>query len=1442
MWNVTNVLSKFFLFTILILFVPNYATAQNCNAGVNITPNKTSYCAGEAITIRVNNPSNNYAYRMIINGVIYNDTVATITLPGATTTKAYDVNVQYKGFIGGFVPCIAIAGLRPTITVNPSPDPTITDISSDIGTLPFTKCGGNAPYVLSIQNNSTTASIYSQTYSINWGDGQSTGSLSSFTTLSHNYSQPGSYSVSLTVSTTGLASCNSVTKVYNAYFGVLPNVSGIGSASSTIQCIPFNAEFLIDTSISNRNPVGTFYDIFISGKRDTTFPHPAPRSIFHNFDKTSCGEGSCTAPDAYEIKIVARNSCGEKQSTTCYQINEKPDPKIQLPDTVCINDPTPHVNQTIEKQVPSTGGACKQVETVWKITPSSGWTLNSGNMNTSPTINVTYTQLGTFKVDMTVKSNSCGDSTISKNIVVVPKPNASFVIDHNKICGGNIITTTNTSVNDAIVKYQWSITPSTGWTLTSGTLNSTNIAIKFNDKGNYSIKLRAYVSLCEEEATENVLVIGVPNIDTNAIPVVCTLPHNFINNNYFIFDNGNDNASTYIWNFDNGTPNSSILQNPGTVLYNTVGTFGIFAQITNQCGLDSITLPITLFNFPKPNAGPDFDICIDADPIQLTGFSPIGGVWSGIGITDPVNAIFSPSAVGNAGQNELVYTINPTSVCPTKDTLVANIIEIVGLTAGPNQEICKGTGTLKLIGNPNFLGGNWFGTGVASSVLGIFDPTGLTPGTYQVGYAFQDASGSCRDTAYKDVLVKDSVHFIPPPDLCVNQIFNFGSLSDNIMSPTSWNFGDGSPPSFLVGPNIPTHTYTSVGLKNVRLIATTIDGCIDTLDFQINVKQNPNLSFNVSPDSACDGNIMISFPSTHEPASQYTWYYNNQNQANTDSTRFLINLPIPALADSIYQINLTAKYFCGDISVSKNVKIKSKPKAGFNITPIGCAPFNPILVNDAFGSPTTYYWHFGITGQTSILSTPTPPTYQNPHRNDTTYSVLQIVSNVCGTDSVRKKITVRANNTYANIASHITQGCEPLEVEFQSVSSDGSIQWTFGDGTFGFSAFEPKTYTQSGVFPVKLLVIGTCGRDSATSSVTVYPKPTVDFTASNQCLGTPTQFTSVTTNTVSRTWSFGDNPLTFSSLQNPTKTYSDVGNYVVKLIASSNKGCKDSIEKNITINSQPIANFVIDNPKECIGKPINFINTTVSTGSPSYTWIFGDGNTSTVYNPAPYLYTYPATYTVSLTAQEGDCKSTKTLPNAVRILPQPIADFSFTIDENQKFKAPVLFNNLSALASSYIWVFRAGDSSTQKDPSFLYGGVGPYKTTLYVENSNGCKDTITKILAIDFDGAVYTPNVFAPDLGDGTTESKVFKPKGVDLQEYHVQVFSTYGQLLWESTKLQDGSPVEAWDGTYKGQLMPQDVYVWKIRAIFKSGRAWEGMLDETTGRKTTMGSVLLLR
>jgi hypothetical protein len=57
---------------------------------------------------------------------------------------------------------------------------------------------------------------------------------------------------------------------------------------------------------------------------------------------------------------------------------------------------------------------------------------------------------------------------------------------------------------------------------------------------------------------------------------------------------------------------------------------------------------------------------------------------------------------------------------------------------------------------------------------------------------------------------------------------------------------------------------------------------------------------------------------------------------------------------------------------------------------------------------------------------------------------------------------------------------------------------------------------------------------------------------------------------------------------------------------------------------------------------------------------------------------------------------------------------------------------------------------------------------------------------------------------------------------------------------LEGGSPSEGWDGIYKGTLLQQDVYIWKVYAEFEDGEVWIGQKREGVYR--TSGTVTLLR
>lgn len=100
--------------------------------------------------------------------------------------------------------------------------------------------------------------------------------------------------------------------------------------------------------------------------------------------------------------------------------------------------------------------------------------------------------------------------------------------------------------------------------------------------------------------------------------------------------------------------------------------------------------------------------------------------------------------------------------------------------------------------------------------------------------------------------------------------------------------------------------------------------------------------------------------------------------------------------------------------------------------------------------------------------------------------------------------------------------------------------------------------------------------------------------------------------------------------------------------------------------------------------------------------------------------------------------------------------------------------------------------------------VMPNQTTSYtatVTDTNGCQ--ATDQVTVIYEGQIYVPNTFTPDRDNF---NEVFKPIGYNIREYELLIFNRWGELIFESQNLEVG-----WDGTFRGKLMQDGTYVWKI-------------------------------
>ena len=269
-----------------------------------------------------------------------------------------------------------------------------------------------------------------------------------------------------------------------------------------------------------------------------------------------------------------------------------------------------------------------------------------------------------------------------------------------------------------------------------------------------------------------------------------------------------------------------------------------------------------------------------------------------------------------------------------------------------------------------------------------------------------------------------------------------------------------------------------------------------------------------------------------------------------------------------------------------------------------------------------------------------------------------------------------------------------------------------------------------------------CSDTSNAKYLTVYPKPIVNFTAPTYvCLKIANatinllNTSGINSGTMSYNWKYSDN--TTSNLLNPSKTVTDTGNLIVKLIATSNNGCKDSVSKTVSIRKAPVALFYTYDTAQCItNNYFEFWNQSVDNGlSNQYTWNFGLGNNVISNNLIRYFsYNYAGNYTVKLIALSSNfCTDTAT---QFVIVADKATAINFTINKTAQCLSNnnFIFTNQSTPNNSslkYKWDFGNGDTSTLQSPTYHYNILGGTSVKLVVTANNECLDSITKFISVN---------------------------------------------------------------------------------------------------------------
>lgn len=970
----------------------------------------------------------------------------------------------------------------------------------------------------------------------------------------------------------------------------------------------------------------------------------------------------------------------------------------------------------------TTGGAAQ-----WK------WDLGNGTIAFIQNPSVTYFNPGTYTIKLVVKnaSGSLTDSiTKLQYITVYALPTVNFTGTPVAGCFPLHIGFTDNS------------TPGSGtltsrlWDFGDGILSTLQNPIHtYSNIGNYNVTLVVTNSNgCTKTLTKpNYITVttGVTPAFTHSNPSGCTVPENVT------FQNQSTGPGTlsFQWSFGDGA--FSTLPSP-THTYTAIGNYTVQLIVTSSLGCTDTITQVNAVSIGTVNADYTFpDPWCTGEPNTLTNTSiptPVSVFWTlGDGTT---STAFNPVKTYATPGNYTVVLISNFGGCQdtVSKTITVSSKPTQSFTASPLTS-CSAPLTVNFTNTTTgSLTSEWsFGDGTTST---LFSPTHTytTPGFYTVTLISANFQG-CRDTLMKTDYIKIvppviSINFLPKQG-CSPFSWTFNSSvtgADPVVS-YLWNFGDGTTSTAP----IPTHVFAT-GLYDIQLIITTAGGCSDTAiaigGIRASTKPVPNFSAN--PRDVCAETPINFTDLSTGTVTSWLWYFGdggtsteqNPSHTYTDTGFFSVTLFVSNFGcqDSIRFINY----------------IHIKPPIANFIVPLNCINHYTKTFTDQSIGADQWAWNFG-DGNTSTLQNPV-----HTYSAVGTYLVTLTVFNISTGCSYTTTKNIIVADEHAVFTASITELCKNSATVFTATSIQGApsaivnFSWDFGDGSIGSGITVSHTYSTVGSYNVRLIItdINSC-KDTLVkiNYIKVYG-PVTDFSPSvpGTCLATSVTFmdqtvTDGTHSVVQWHWYFGDGTDQIYTAPPFQHTYTTGGIYTVSLFVTDSFGCTDSISKpNILIISTPIANFVSADTVSCPGKPIVFTNASSGPGL-SYSWNFGDGNTSIQANPT-HIYAADGLYTVQLTITDTyGCVDNISKPQYIKIA-SPLA--IFTVSDTLSTCPPLeaVFTNTSLNAASVLWNFGDGNTSLILNPSHIYNIPGVYLAKLTVTSPGGCTSVKTQQIII----------------------------------------------------------------------------------------------------------------
>jgi len=649
-----------------------------------------------------------------------------------------------------------------------------------------------------------------------------------------------------------------------------------------------------------------------------------------------------------------------------------------------------------------------------------------------------------------------------------------------------------------------------------------------------------------------------------------------------------------------------------------------------------------------------------------------------------------------------------------------------------------------------------FGNNTALSTQNSPSTTYLNPGTYTVTLTATGSSGSNSKTMTITVYNTPTVSFSAnDTSVCPGVAVTFTNTSNPNTPGTvlyNWDFGDGTSSSA----QNPTHTFPSQGYYNITLTVTNGQGCSSTYlaSSYIHILSGPSPNFTATNTTFCHTPSTAYFidATSGQGPFFYQWSFGDGGTSTATNPSHTYN------AIGSYNVKLVVKDIngCKDSITQPAFITLDSLSATFTAPASACIYDSVNFQNTSANSNVSSSWAFG-DGGTSTFASPT-----HVYNSAGTYNVRLVIYNGSCYDTVYHTIVINPEPIASFTSTPLSPCPPPVTLQFNSTVPPGSsYQWYFGDGGTSLLANPSHPYTGHRIDTVQLVVTNTNGcKDTVTRYDTIRNILSGAFANDSfGCIPLNVSFHAINQTNVpstqtypypvtSYTWNFGDGSAT-SSAATPTHPYTVFGTYHAWVLMTFSNGCSIVDSIHITVGT-PIAPSFTDSPTHiCAGRTVKFTSTGTLPNTATLLWTFGDGLTSNN-NPTVHPYNIPGIFSVTLYTFNNGCMDSLTKTNIITV-DSPAAFFPL------QYLCPpphtgVAFQDSAIGATSILWVFSDGDTSSQLNPTHYFPSLGNWTAELTTYNSNsGCRDTLSKPIHLYALDLSLTANDTAMCVGDTVT-------------------------------------------------------------------------------------------